>query len=162
MKNTGSTFEEILATQHEAYFAQGRAKIDKVSPPCKVFGSPGRQRVILLENPFLDFVGSWMEQKGRSIHVEAKVTSEPRLGINNATGIKPEQLNNLQRWERTGSAVGVLWYHAGSCRLLSLNQILAARAEGRGSVRWEKAYILHQTADLVFWDYLPALAVICP
>lgn len=162
MKNTGSIFEEVLSAQHEAYLAQGRAKIEQVSPPCKVFGAPGRQRVILLENPFLDFTGSWIERSGRTLHIEAKATSEPRLGINNATGIKPHQLNNLVAWEKAGAAVGVLWYHAGTARLLTLNQILAALADSRGSVRWEKAYALHQTTDLVFWDYLTALAVIYP
>ena len=162
MKNGGAQFEEILATQHEAYEAQGRARLHKVSPPCLVFGTPGRQRVVLKENPFLDFVGSWTERGGRSIHVEAKMTATPRIGINNATGIKPDQLVNLQKWEASGSAVGVLWFHAGECRLLTLNQIFAARDEGRGSVRWGKAYRLYQTTDLVFWDYLTALAVIYP
>lgn len=162
MKNNGSQFEEILGTQHEAYEVQGRARLHKVSPPCLVFGTPGRQRVILKENPFLDFIGSWIERGGRSMHLEAKMTGEPRLGINNATGIKPQQLINLKAWEDSGAVVGVLWYHAGECRLLSLAQIFAALGDGRHSVRWEKAYKLYQTTDLVFWDYLPALAVIYP
>lgn len=162
MKNDGSTFEQILATQHEAYEAQGRARICQVSPPCRVFGTPGRQRVVMLDNPFVDFVGSWLERGGRSIHIEAKVTGKPILGFNNDTGIKVKQLENLQRWEKAGAAVGVLWCHRGEAKLLTLNQILAARAEGRGSVQWDRAYTLYQPSDLVFWDYLTALSAIYP
>lgn len=162
MKNNGTTFEMILETQHEAYAVQGRAKLEKLSQPVKVFGSPGRQRVVHLPNPFLDFTGCWMEAGNRSLHIEAKSTVQPRLPIYNDTGIKTTQMDALHAWHRAGAAVGVLWFHAGTTRLLSLSQIEAARAEGKGSVRWEKAYTLYQTTDLIFWDYLTALRALYP
>jgi len=162
MKNTGTDFESILETQHAAYLAQGRAKIEKVSQPIRVFGPPGRQRVIHLPNPFLDFTGSWIERGGRAIHIECKVTGEPRLSFNSDTGIKPAQLEALIGWEAAGAAVGVLWFHAGRARLLTLPHILAAEHVGRKSVRWASAYDLPQGGDLIFWDYLAAFAALWP
>lgn len=162
MKNNGTTFEMILETQHQAYAVQGRAKIEKLSQPVKVFGPPGRQRVVHLPNPFLDFTGCWMEHGNRSIHIEAKTTVPARLPIYNDTGIKTTQMEALHAWNKAGAAVGVLWFHEGATRLLTLAQIEAARAEGRGSVRWERAYPLYQTGELVFWDYLTALKALYP
>lgn len=162
MRNRGTEFESILDTQHQAYEAQGRAVLEKLSQPIRVFGPPGGQKVVYLKNPFLDFTGTWKEKRGRSLHIEAKVTSEPRLALNSKTGLKVEQLLNLRRWEAAGAAVGVLWHHLGQTRLLTLAQIDLALAEVRGSVRFEKAYRLHQTSDLVFWDYLLPLAALYP
>lgn len=162
MKNTGTDFENILDTQHAAYHAQGRAYLEKTSQPIKVFGPPGHKRVIHLDNPFLDFTGCWIERGGRSIHIEAKVTGEPRLAIYSETGLKVKQMHALHAWHKAGAAVGVLWFHQGAARLLTLTQIEAARESGRGSVRWERAYTLYQTKELVFWDYLTALGALYP
>jgi hypothetical protein len=160
MKNGGTEFENILETQHEAYLAQGRAKLEKISQPIKVFGPRGHQKIVHLDNPFLDFSGSWIERGGRNLHIEAKVTGEPRLPIYSEIGLKVKQMNALHAWHKAGAAVGVLWFHEGTARLLTITQIEAARAEGRGSVRWERAYPLRQTTPLVFWDYLLALGAL--
>lgn len=163
MRNQGTEFEQILETQHAAYAVRGLATLHKTSQPVKVFGGRGAPlRVIHLVNPFLDFVGCWKEQGGRSMHIEAKMTSQPRLPIWNDTGLKPQQIENLQAWHDAGAAVGTLWHHAGQTKFVTLAAIYQAREDGRESIPWAAGHKLHQTDDLIFWDYLPILRVLYP
>lgn len=162
MKNQGTEFEEILHTQHDAYAARGVASLEKVTQPIKVFGPPGRQKVIHLANPFLDFVGVWKERDGRAIFLEAKVTSQPRLALADDDGLKTHQLNALQRWHDAGAAVGLLWHHRGRTRFFPLGTIWAARESGRKSLAWADGLDLEQDGDLVFWDYMPILRRLYP
>lgn len=159
----GQEFEKILEQVHASYAAQGRARIEKTTPPTLIIRpGGGAPRLIPLENPFLDFVGAWKEHGGMSLHIEAKRTQEPRLAFNSESGIKVKQMENLLKWQAAGSAVCVLWGHRGDCRMVSINLILAAKAEGRKSVAWAEAYPLFPGDGLVLWDYLTPLKVLFP
>ena len=159
-KNTGTTFEDHVAICCDVYRAQGRADITKVTPPSRcLFIGPGRQKTILLENPYLDFVGTWTERGGRAIHLEAKTTQAARLPVGNDAGVNAEQLANLDRWHRAGAAVGVLWEHGSEVRFVSLTALQHAReVEERVSVRWEKAYQIPPGEGFLSFDFLAVLS----
>lgn len=165
MKNGGTEFETHVEIVCDAYRAQGLADIEKVAPPVKVFGmdARGMARVALLTNPFLDFVGTWTEQGGRAIHLEAKATSTPRLPVGNKDGVDADQLANLRRWYKAGAAVGVLWQHAETVRFVSLTMIEhALNVDQRKSVPWIDGYILPPGPGLVSFDFLAMLRVLFP
>lgn len=165
MKNGGSDFENHVEIVCDAYRIQRLADIEKVAPPVKVFGMDrqGMARVALLENPYLDFIGTWTERDGRAIHLEVKTTAEPRLPVGNKAGVDAEQLANLRRWYDAGAAVGVLWLHGEEVRFVTLTAIQhAMEVDSRKSVPWQDAYPCPPGDGLISFDFLAMLRVLFP
>ncbi len=158
-KPTGTKFEDHVQLVCEAYAAQGRASLAKVAPPVLVLR--GGAKVIPLPNPFVDFTGAWTERGGRALHIEAKSTTDPRLPIYNETGIKPHQIENLERWRKAGAAVGVLWEYGTEVRMVSLSLIYKT-AEVRKSIPWVDAYPIPKGTGLVSFDFLATLGQMYP
>lgn len=98
-----------------AYERNGVATIKKVDPPTLTLG--GGRRTVLLENPWLDFAGTWTARGGRSIIIEAKHTEKPILPINRKGGITPKQWENLLMWKRAGAAVFIAWEYKRDIRV---------------------------------------------
>jgi hypothetical protein len=67
LKNDGQWLEKDLADCHAVYEAKGIAAISKVEPPVRVIYSHPKQ-IIMLENPYGDFIGCWTVRAGRNIH----------------------------------------------------------------------------------------------
>lgn len=157
--NKGTAFERRLEAIWHAYMRQGRAKIHKVDPPVKVFGHGRASRVVMLDNKHLDFVGTWTEQGGRALILEAKYTSERRLPIDRSPGMSSSQMANLRGWTQAGAATGVIWGYEGGIKLVSLAMIDAAIADsGRISIRWCDAIPVAQGDGFVSHDVLTTLA----
>lgn len=158
LKTTGTAFEARVREVCQTYLAQGRAKLEKVDPPTVKTSF----RVIYKDNPFLDFVGSWIERGSRIIHIEAKSNSKRRLPISTQKdGVSTEQIANLIAWENAGAAVGILWEHNGEVRFVTLAQMAAAKAEDDKSVAWEMAYRIPSGPGVDF-DFLAVLHVLYP
>jgi len=153
-RNQGTEFENELKLIFSAYKTQGRATLEKVDPPSKVLGN----RVIYMENPFLDFVGSWTEQGGRALFIEAKATDEPRLligGKSNSNGMKDNQLANALAWWRAGAMVLVLWRFQGEVRVFTPAMAKHATMEnGRRSLRFCDAHRLPSGYGFLRYDPL--------
>lgn len=167
--NSGTAFERQLVQIFDGYAKQRRAKIHKVDPPHKVVTRriAGRwvQQVILEENPWLDFAGSWAEAGGRMLVIEAKTTREPRLPLRvakGASGLSDEQWRNGIDWQRAGAMVLILWEHRGEIRATTPAMAAhAARELGRKSIRWCDAHPLPRGLGWVRFDVLSWALQIC-
>lgn len=135
MKNRGKEFEAEIEETCRAYERQKVAKVHKVDPPTRVFMSSNARRVIMLGNPFLDFVGT-ICSSGRMLTFEAKHTEEPRLAFR-SSGISENQLHALFSWQAAGALAFVLWRHRNETRLVTPADIRRAEAEDRSSIRWD-------------------------
>lgn len=163
-KNSGTSFEDHVEIVCDYYRAARSADITKVEPPTRtLFIGPGKTKIIHLENPYLDFVGTWTARGGKAIHLEAKTTDTPRLPVGNKAGVDAQQLASLHRWHNAGAAVGVLWQHMGKVRFVTLTALQhALEVEERASVAWTKAYPIPAGPDMLSFDFLPILAALYP
>lgn len=161
----GQSFERQIQLVCDAYRAQGRADIRKVDPPTKTFGFGGNTKTILLANPWLDFMGCWTENCGRTIMLEAKATSEPRLSLlaagQRGGGISHNQLTTAKTWAKAGAAVAFLWHHESRVKIVTPAMVEAATA-CRKSIRWCDAHSCHAGTGFVFFDFLSLLQPIHP
>jgi hypothetical protein len=98
--------------------------------------------VILLENPFLDFCGTWSEMDGQALHFECKVTKSHRLPIHvTHSGISVNQASAMYAWSRAGAAAFMLWRFDLACVLVPACTVWAANQAGaRSLVFGEMAY----------------------
>ena len=124
-KSTGSEFQKLLEAVFEGYEKRGMARLRKVEMPVKVFGPPQKRKVVFLENPWLDYAGTWTELGGRMLIIEAKSTEGQRLEIGEG-GITSKQMDNLQAWHRAGAAVAIVWHCRGDVRVITAATIRAA------------------------------------
>lgn len=127
-KKLWASFEGRLGQQCLKLDIFERALIHKVDPPSRVVNyGRGEKRIIYLENPFLDFHGTYWQTPGqpRPIVFEAKTTqgkhslavstSLPKptksnpMGKDNGSGITYAQLTQLRNWTRFGALTGVIW-----------------------------------------------------
>lgn len=154
-KGSGFLFEKHIEAVCETYEMQGRARIKKVSPPSIVKAWP-RPHIVLLSSPFVDFIGSWTEQGGECINIEAKSTTVPRLPIANEKGVKPEQIAALKAWQEAKSKTGVLWEHGGEVRFVTVAMIVAAREKEEKSIAWDNAVRIPAQKGVSF-DFLETL-----
>lgn len=163
--NTGKGTEDLVKIMGEIYESQGRAVLRKVDPPTRTIRIAGKPVVIQLDNPFLDFVGTWTERAGRMLVIEVKSTKVARLDVGKDSGVNAKQLAALHAWEKGGAAVGVIWMcdeRSREMRFVSLQRIEACRAEGRASVPWKDAYNIPQGMGLLTHDFLAILSAIYP
>lgn len=158
IKTSGTAFEARVKSVCDTYLAQGRAYLEKVDPPTV----KTQYRTIYKDNPFLDYVGSWIERGSRIVHIEAKSNLKARLPIStDKDGVSVEQIANLIAWEKAGAAVGILWERYGEVRFVTIAQMGAARADDMKSVAWERAYPI-PTGRGVEFDFLAVLHVLYP
>jgi len=147
--------EQAVADMATRYYRDGKAHIEKHDPPSKVVGRP--PRIIYLENPFLDFHGTfWPDTEtvpavARSIVFEVKSTKDKALAFD-ARGLKPKQCAALHRWHVNGSLTGVLWYHDAEWRWWPWRRIHDVMQSTRKSLPWGDGYPVPQVP---FPDFLP-------
>lgn len=124
--NTGKSFEAELSVLFAELERKGAARIRKVDPPTRVIGGGFRRRVILLPNPFLDYVGTIAG--GRAVFIEAKSTATGRLPFCRSGGLTEEQWQAMRGWHAAGAAVLVLWRQPAGTAVLTVPSIAATRA----------------------------------
>lgn len=162
MKNTGTDFETTLQGVMDAYKRLGKLRMVKAAPPIRVFGPPGRQRVIMLPNPFLDFVGTWVERGGRMVMIEAKRTREARLPLSDS-GLKESQRAAMLNWTVSGAVSFVLWNHdtgngLGNTYFVPWAAIQKClQLQERKSLTPEDCILLPQGNGFVLIDFLPEM-----
>lgn len=122
-KNSGHEFEDDIAATCARYRAHRVMKVEKVSQPVRVFGFGKFQRVIMLANPFLDFIGVWTALGNRSLTFEAKSTQKDRLPVGGAAGLTRSQVDAGQFWQASGAVTFLLWEHAGEVVLVDWSRI---------------------------------------
>lgn len=150
-RNLGTSFEQEIERSCGTYAMNRIAKIHKCDPPTKVIG----KKIIYIENPFPDFVGSWTEKNGRALVFEAKRTEKAMLAVSERSGLKFDQLNQLDNWARGGAFAALLWQHKGETRAMTVPQIRRAlRESGRKSLTWDQASILPRGNGWVRYDFL--------
>lgn len=150
-RNDGRGFEEQMSKTCAAYFHARVMRLEKCEPPARILYKPGGRDVIFLENPFLDFVGTWTERSGRAVLIEAKSTSEPRLSLGGK--LTDKQIEWLERWHLAGAAVGVVWEFVGQgARFLPVGQIVET-FKMRKHVKWEEAEPIAQGRGFVLHDF---------
>ena len=155
-RNDGRSFEKAIETINGQYERQGRATISKVAPPVRILGWGANQKVIFLENPFVDFTGTWTEQGGRALHFEAKSTTKPVLPINDSQ-LKPTQIEAMRRWRAAGAATFLLWEINGLVVFFTLAMIDAG-AGSRRSLLFEDGHEVKPGTGFIFNDYLTTAA----
>lgn len=129
--NTGMKAEDVIKKHILIpYEEQGIALIEKVDPPSKVF----RGKPCFMKNPFLDFTGTW---KGNSIQVEAKSAKANRLPINKDGGVTKAQWGNMQKWDRHGAIVLLLWIKDSGVKMFTMCMIHEAIDRGEKSLPWD-------------------------
>lgn len=163
--STGTAYEKSVRLTCEAYEQAGIAYLEKVAPPVHVSrrpAGPGKKPIVdvrLLENPFLDFVGTWEARGGKLLMLECKYTTDPLLSIGGDHGIKGKQLASAIRWERSGAAVAFLWRCAAGgqdTRLVTPNMV-RAQLTRRKSLRWVDAHPVPQGKGFILIDFLSVL-----
>ena len=156
-QNTGSDFQKMLEAVFEGYEKRGIAKLRKVEMPVKVFGPPQKRKVVFLENPWLDYAGTWTEIGGRMLIIEAKSTESKRLEIGEG-GITANQMKNLQGWARAGAATSIVWHHRGDVRVITAATIRAAAIMDAKSFAWDHLQPTPKGEGWIIWDVLQVMA----
>lgn len=158
--SAGTAFEKSIRQTCDAYYSAGIAYLEKVAPPVLVLRPPGRLPVIrLLENPFLDFVGTWTARDGKLLMIECKYTTGDTLSIGAESGIKLKQLEACEKWERAGAATAILWRSAAGghdTRILTPDMV-RAQLTRRKSFRWCDAHAVPQGRGFILIDFLAIL-----
>lgn len=154
MKNRGTEFEKRLQAVHNVYAMNRVAKIQKVTPPALVI----KGKMILMQNPWLDFAGTWTEQQGRTLIIEAKLTEKPTLDLCVQGGLSENQYSNLWAWSNAGAVVGLVWLftEVNDIRLITLPMMATTVQGGTKRFYWGDAMPVPSRPGCP-WDYLPLL-----
>lgn len=160
--NDGRAFEEIFKKTCAAYFQSRVLRLTKVEPPVRVLGWGPNRKVIFLENPFSDWIGTWTERGGRMLMIETKSTSEPRLRMSEDGGLSINQIEWQKRWHFAGAAVGIVWEWRTSDLGHSAVFVPIGRAweiwkSGRRHIKFEEGDPIHQGQGFALVDFLPNL-----
>lgn len=162
ISNQGKQLQETIAACAAYYAHRGIAKIHKVDPPCRIVGAGFKRKTIYLENPFVDFIGTWAARGGRTIALEAKSTEKPTLPVSQDGGVTAKQLAALQDWRDHGAAVGVLWEYGEDIRFVPLDAIRSQLDAGIKHVKWEHARPVPEGLGFCRFDFLAVLAIYFP
>jgi hypothetical protein len=120
-RGRGKRFEQEIADAALSYERARLLILRKVDPPTRIVG---RGRIVFLANPFLDFVGVWIEREGKAVFLEAKETSSGQLGLGQKTnGVTAPQLRSLRVWHHAGAVSAVLWRVGSATFLLPITEI---------------------------------------
>ncbi len=155
--DAGKSFQSRLESIWLGYRRSGRADIEKIDPPMKVYGTGPRRNVVFLENPWLDYGGAWTEQGGRAIYIEAKSTEGERLSLGNS-GVSDSQIKALRRWTRAGAVAAVAWHHGNEIKIVPARELLDALDAGAKSIHWRHLPAAPRGLGLIEFDILTALA----
>lgn len=134
MKNTGKPAERLVLEIAGAYERRGVLRMRKVDPP----SAWTKRGVVLTDNPFPDFVGSWTRMGGRMIACEVKSTSEPKLVLGKG-GITDGQAKLLTQWMESGAAVFVLWVYGSDMAFIPWGWIMRRPSGARRHIKWMEA-----------------------
>lgn len=157
-KAAGDALEAEIELICSGYLQQGVAKIHKVDPPIKIVRRGKSAIGIPQPSPWVDWLGCWTAQGGRTVHFESKNTGQPRLPLLTKDGLKESQWDNLVKWHRAGALTGVIWGHQGRMKFISLATIAHALEQGDRSLKWRHHQLIPRGAGLVTWDFLAAAA----
>ena len=157
--NSGKPFEKMLEHVFDAYRACGIMDIRKTDPPVKVVGTGVRRQVIFMDNPWVDFLGSWREKSGRMIALEAKSTATNHLAVGKTGGVTARQWQALTDWSSAGAAAGIIWECPAGVFFVPLGQAAKA-ANNRCRVTPEFGIKLPPGKGFVFWDVAAALRIV--
>ncbi len=155
--DAGKSFQTRLESIFDGYRLAGRADIEKIDPPLRVYGTGARRNVVFLENPWLDFGGTWTEAGGRAIYIEAKSTAGDRLALGNS-GVSDSQIKALRRWTKSGAVAAVAWLHANQIKIIPARELLDAWDAGAKSMKWRHLPEVERGLGLIEFDILAALA----
>lgn len=156
---TGKDFEKNLEDVFAAYKRRGIAKIEKVDPPVRVIGGGKFRKIIFLENPWLDYAGTWTEFGGRQLIIEAKSTQDERLPIvEKEGGVTLKQIDDLLDWHRHGAAVGIVWHKAKEVKVITPATLAAVRSMGLKAFQWRHlGPVVPRGEGFILWDVLGAI-----
>lgn len=158
--NDGRPFEKEMEITAGGYHSRRKAVLKKVSPPTRIVfyrdekTGEKRQRVIMLENPFLDFVGVWTERNGLALMIEAKSTSMHRLPFNGDKGFHAGQWAAMKTWRLNGAATALVWKFNGSVCLYTPEMLLEAERLAVKSLAHENGISVPPGEGTVLWDFL--------
>jgi penicillin-binding protein-related factor A (putative recombinase) len=155
--DAGKSFQTRLESIFLGYRKAGRADIEKIDPPLKVYGTGAKRSVVFLENPWLDYSGVWTESGGRAIHIEAKSTEGERLALG-GSGVSDNQIKALRRWTNFGAVAAVAWHHGNEIKIVPAKELLDAWDAGAKSMQWRHLPAVERGMGLVEFDILAALA----
>lgn len=162
-RNDGRDFQKQLEATCAEYHRRRVAYLRKVDAPVRVFwkqeaNGTRRQVVVFLQNPWLDFVGTWIARRSRTLLIEAKSTSTHRLPFKKEHGsLSIEQFNSIRTWHLCGAAVAVVWRFGDKCCLYTPAMLLAAEASGAKSLVFESGIPVSYGTGNVMWDFLPVM-----
>lgn len=156
--NDGRGLESTFLATSEAYFAARVLRLTKVEPPVRVVGWGANRKIIFLENPFPDWTGAWTERGGRSLMIETKSTSEPKLQMANKGMLSINQIEWLKRWHYAGAAVGVVWeFRNHGAVFLPIGQVWEIWQSGRRHIKFEEGDPIVQGQGFVLLDFVANL-----
>ena len=164
-KNTGKDLEKRITQIAKIYEADEQALIHKCDPPSRTISIKGKTITTLLRNPFPDFVGTWTENGGRALLIEAKSTQHPRLPIMcKSGGVTIDQVKHLTHWHQSGAAVGIVWEHDLKWKFVGIKQVHSTLLMKRGkqprkSIRWDEAEEIPQNG-MNYIDFLKNISAI--
>ena len=150
--NTGKALENIIENSAKRYELDGKLMLRKCDPPSLSYNKNGRTNHVLLQNPFLDFIGSLPD--GRCVQIEAKSTKDPRLHLGGNNGVTQKQIDSIKAWERFNVITFVIWEHNGNYGYLDYEIIQKITSQKRGSsyrksIRWEESMPIHQGTSIL-------------
>ena len=151
--NDGRSFEKSLEIINGQYERQGRATFSKVSPPVRIIGWGSTQKVIFLDNPFVDYVGCITEQGNRMAAFEAKSTGEPTLPAGGDQGLKRTQIDAMTRWRAAGAATWLLWELDGKLTFWTLDMVKVTLTT-RKSLQFDNGHEVEAGKGFCFHDFL--------
>jgi len=155
--DAGKAFQTRLELTIMGYRAAGRADLEKIDPPLKVYGTGARRNVVFLSNPWLDYAGVWSEMGGRSLHLEAKSTEGERLGLGGG-GVSDNQIAAMRRWTRAGAIAAVVWHHRDAMKIIPARELLDAFDAGARGLQWRHMPAVPRGTGLIEFDILAELA----
>jgi penicillin-binding protein-related factor A (putative recombinase) len=156
--NDGRLFETMIERTADAYFNARILRLCKVEPPVRVIGWGQNRKVIFLENPFPDWTGAWTERAGRSLMIETKSTSDPRLPMAASGNLSENQVEWLKRWHYAGAAVGIIWeWKNNGAAFIPIGQAVDIWKSGRRHIKWEECDPIRQGTGFVLIDFVENL-----
>lgn len=155
--NDGRRFENMLHATLTQYEGKGIMRVKKCSPPARIMA--GGKRMILMENPWLDWAGVWTARKGRAIIFESKSTSEPRLPLARSGGVTENQLSNIHKWDASGAATFILWEFKGEVKFIWGMAAVATEQGGDKSIHWDNPNCepVQQGVGFVHYDFVKVM-----
>lgn len=141
MTNSGKAFEAMISDLFRTMEIRKLAFMRKTDPPVKVMGAGANRRVIFLENPFLDYIGTIFSERRTvnwvPIAVECKSTSVHTLPMGLETKLTKKQIDNMRIMGDHGIGCFLFWSYDYRYRLFTRPFILKMYDSGAKSLKFE-------------------------